>query len=79
MVASGLTRLEFTLYSLRGFYITQSILNGVDITLISKNVGNSPGVLLAHYEFINMEQQAHQLVKRRDTTKERNSEEDVLI
>ena len=65
-----LNRIDFTLYCLRGFYITQSILNGVDITMIAKNCGNSPNTIYKHYEFINMEINTHNLIKRRDTKKE---------
>ena len=65
-----LNRIDFTLYCLRGFYITQSILNGVDITMIAKNCGNSPNTIYKHYEFINMEINTHNLIKRRDTRKE---------
>jgi len=79
MAASKLNRLDFTLYNLRGFYITQSILNGVDLTLISKNVGNSPSILLEHYEFVNMEKQMHQLIKRRDTRIERITDDEVIL
>ena len=70
IVAAGLTRIEFTLYCLRGFYITQSILNGVDVTLIAKNCGNSPSTIYQSYEFINMETNTHNIIKRRDTRKE---------
>lgn len=70
----GLTRLDFTPYCLRGFFITQSILNGYDLTLIAKNAGNSLNTILNHYEFVNMEHQSHKLLKRRDTTKEMENE-----
>jgi hypothetical protein len=72
----GLTRLDFTPYCLRGFYITQSILNGYDLTLIAKNAGNSLNTILNHYEFVNMEHQSHKLLKRRDTRKEMENELD---
>jgi len=65
-----LNRIDFTLYCLRGFYITQSILNGIDITLIAKNCGNSPNTIYKHYEFINMETNTHNLIKRRNVKKE---------
>jgi hypothetical protein len=70
----GLTRLNFTPYCLRGFYITQSILNGYDLTLISKNAGNSLNTILSHYEFVNMEHHSHKLLKRRDTRQEIENE-----
>jgi site-specific recombinase XerD len=73
----NLTRIDFTLYSLRGFYITQSILNGIDITLISKNCGNSPATIYKHYEFIDMEANASKLVRRRDTRKEVANEVEI--
>ncbi|NBV28135.1 site-specific integrase, partial [bacterium] len=44
----GLTRLDFTPYCLRGFYITQSILNGYDLVLIAKNAGNSINTISNH-------------------------------
>ncbi len=69
-----LTRLDFTPYSLRGFYITQSILNGHDLLLISKNCGNSINTISHHYEFVNMEHQSHRLLKRRNTLQEMENE-----
>ena len=66
----GLNRIQFTPYHLRHFYITQSILNGVDLIMISKNSGNSLNVLASHYEHIQMENQSHQLIKRRNIKKE---------
>lgn len=70
----GLTRLDFTPYCLRGFYITQSILNGYELTLIAKNAGNSINTIANHYEFVNMEHQSHRLLKRRNTQKEMENE-----
>ncbi len=70
----GLTRLDFTPYCLRGFYITQSILNGYDLVLIAKNAGNSINTISSHYEFVNMEHQSHRLLKRRNTQKEMENE-----
>ena len=67
---AGLTRMNFTPYCLRGFYITNSILNGIDLMMISKNCGNSPSTISKFYEFINMEAQTETLTKRRDTRKE---------
>ena len=74
MVSASLTRLDFSLYSLRGFYITQSILNGVDVTLIAKNCGNSPQTIFQHYEFVDMEKNISHLVKRRDVRSEATKE-----
>lgn len=70
----GLTRMNFTPYCLRGFYITQSILNGYDLVLIAKNAGNSINTISNHYEFVNMEHQSHKLLKRRNTSKELENE-----
>lgn len=70
----GLTRMDFTPYCLRGFYITQSILNGFDLVLIAKNAGNSINTISNHYEFVNMEHQSHRLLKRRNTQKEMENE-----
>ena len=38
--------------------------------MIAKNCGNSPNTIYKHYEFINMEINTHNLIKRRDTKKE---------
>jgi len=70
----GLKRIKFELYHLRHFYITQSILNGVDILLISKNCGNSISTISTHYEHIDMEQHNARLLKRRNTKKELENE-----
>ena len=72
-----LNRIDFTLYCLRGFYITQSILNGIDITLIAKNCGNSPNTIYKHYEFINMEMNTHKLIQRRDAKIEKENEVEI--
>lgn len=69
-----LTRIDFTPYCLRGFYITQSILNGYDLVLIAKNAGNSINTISSHYEFVNMEHQSHRLLTRRNTKKELENE-----
>ena len=61
-------------YSLRGFYITQSILNGIDMLLIAKNCGNSLTTILKHYEFIDMERQTKDLIKRRNVKGEVSNE-----
>ena len=74
MSAAKLTRLEFSPYSLRGFYITQSILNGIDLLLIAKNCGNSLNTIMKHYEFIKMESQTKDLIKRRNIKEEISAE-----
>lgn len=63
----GLKRIDFQLYHMRHFFITQSIYNGVDLLLISKNCGNSPNTIFNHYEHIEMEKQTQQLLQRRNT------------
>ena len=74
MEAAKLTRLDFSPYSLRGFYITQSILNGIDLLLIAKNCGNSLNTIMKHYEFIKMESQTKDLIKRRNIKDEISAE-----
>ena len=74
MEAVGLNRIVFTPYNLRGFYITQSILNGIDLLLIAKNCGNSLNTIMKHYEFINMERQTKELIKRRNIKEELSNE-----
>jgi site-specific recombinase XerD len=69
-----LNRINFTPYHLRHFYITQSIISGVDLMLIAKNCGNSINTIAAHYEHIQMEQQSQNLIKHRNIKKERESE-----
>lgn len=70
----GLKRLKFELYHLRHFYITQSILNGVDILLISKNCGNSINTISQFYEHVDMEKNNERLLKRRNVRKELEDE-----
>lgn len=77
MLSAGLTRIDFTPYNFRSFYITQSILNGMDITLIAKNCGNSPNTIYTHYEFVNMEHNLDKIVKRREMKKETNYEIEI--
>jgi len=67
---TGLKRIKFELYHLRHFYITQSILNGVDILLISKNCGNSINTISQFYEHVDMEKNNERLLKRRNVKKE---------
>ena len=74
MSSAKLTRLQFSPYSLRGFYITQSILNGIDLLLIAKNCGNSLNTIMKHYEFIKMESQTKDLIKRRNIQEEISAE-----
>jgi len=64
---AGLDRMKFTLYHLRHFAITQQILNGIDLILISKNMGNSISTISRHYEHIDMEMNSRKLIKRRNT------------
>ena len=73
---AGLNRIDFQLYHLRHWFITQSILNGVDLILIAKNCGNSPNTIYQHYEHVEMEKQVPNLLKRRDTRKEMEGEID---
>ena len=64
---AGLDRMKFTLYHLRHFSITQQILNGVDLLLIAKNMGNSVNTIARHYEHIDMEKNSRKLIQRRNT------------
>jgi len=70
----GLKRIKFELYHLRHFYITQSILNGVDVLLISKNCGNSINTISQFYEHVDMEKNNRDLLKRRNVKKELEDE-----
>jgi len=72
-----LRRIKFTPYHLRHFFITQSILNGVDLMLIAKNCGNSINTIASHYEHIQMETQTENLIKRRNVRKEMENEKEV--
>lgn len=72
----GLDRMKFSLYHLRHFAITQQILNGVDLLLIAKNMGNSIGTITKHYEHIDMEKNAKKLIQRRNTRLEMANEVD---
>ena len=74
MESSGMKRINFSPYCLRAFYITQSILNNIDLILISKNCGNSLETIMKHYEFIQMEAQTTDLIKRRNIKKECSKE-----
>ena len=74
MSSAKLDRITFTPYCLRGFYITQSILNKIDLLLIAKNCGNSIDTIMKHYEFINMEAQTKELIQRRNVEEEISAE-----
>jgi len=71
---AGLDRMKFTLYHLRHFSITQQILNGIDLILIAKNMGNSISTISKHYEHIDMEKNSRKLIKRRNTRLEMSDE-----
>lgn len=73
----GLKRIDYQLYHLRHFFITQSILNGIDLLLIAKNCGNSPNTIFAHYEHVEMEKQTQNLLKRRNTREEMENEIEI--
>ena len=60
-----LTRLKFEPYHLRHWYITQRLMNGVDIVLISENVGNSPKVIWDTYSHIRTKLATQELNKQR--------------
>ena len=70
----GLNRMKFSLYHLRHFAITQQILNGVDLLLIAKNMGNSIATITKHYEHIDMEKNTKKLIQRRNTRLEMANE-----
>ena len=72
--SAKLERIDFTPYCLRAFYITQSILNKIDLVLIAKNCGNSLTTIMKHYEFIQMENQTSELIKRRNIQEEISQE-----
>lgn len=60
-----LDRIKFTPYHLRHFYITQRLMNGVDIILLSENAGNSPAVILNSYAHIRTKLATQELNKQR--------------
>ena len=72
---AGLTRIKFTPYHLRHFYITQRLMNGVDVVLLSENAGNSPQVLLQSYSHIKTKLATQELNKQR----KRSSQEEIGI
>lgn len=72
----GLNRIKFTPYHLRHFSIVQQILNGVDLLLISKNVGNSINTISKYYSNIDMEKNTKHLIQRRNTRQEIANEVD---
>ena len=65
MEYAGLTRIKFTPYHLRHFYITQRLINGVDIVLLSRNAGNSPKVIYETYQHIHTQTMTQELNKTR--------------
>ena len=71
----NLNRLHFSPYHLRHFYITQRLMNGVDIVLLSENVGNSPKILFDTYAHIRTKLATQELNKQR----RKNSLEEVGI
>ena len=73
---AGLDRIKFVPYHLRHFAITQQILNGVDLLLIAKNMGNSVNTIARHYEHIDMEKNSRKLIQRRNTRLEMANEVD---
>ena len=62
---AGLNRIKFTPYHLRHFYITQRLMNGVDIVLLSQNAGNTPKVLFETYQHLNTQVMTQELNKQR--------------
>jgi len=72
---AGLTRIKFTPYHLRHFYITQRLMNGVDVVLLSENAGNTPQVLLQSYAHIKTKLATQELNKVR----KRSSREELGI
>ena len=72
----GLDRIKFTPYHLRHFSIVQQILNGVDLILISKNVGNSINTISKYYSNIDMEKNTKRLIQRRNIHQENRDEMD---
>lgn len=61
-----LDRLHYTPYHLRHFYITQRLLAGVDLVLVSENAGNSPTVIMQSYSHVRTELATQELNKVRD-------------
>ena len=61
----AMNRLHFTPYHLRHFYITQRLMNGVDIILLSENAGNSPTVILNTYSHVRTKLATQELNKQR--------------
>ena len=65
MVSANLNRLDFEPYMLRSWYITNSILNESPYERIGQNVGNSPGTILEHYDFVKQELNPEVFLRRR--------------
>ena len=75
MSYAGLERINFTPYHLRHFYITQRLMNGVDVVLLSENAGNTPQVLLQSYSHVKTKLATQELNK----TRRRSSREEIGI
>ena len=75
MSYAGLERIKFTPYHLRHFYITQRLMNGVDVVLLSENAGNTPQVLLQSYSHVKTKLATQELNK----TRKRSSREEIGI
>lgn len=54
-----------SLYSLRHFYATQRVLNGVDYETLRKNMGTGIQQLQKHYDWVETRQKSVELTKRR--------------
>jgi site-specific recombinase XerD len=67
MVSAKLNRLDFEPYMLRSWYITNSILNDIPYERIGQNVGNSPGTILEHYDFVKQELNPEVFLRRRSS------------
>ena len=72
---SKLDRIKFTPYHLRHFYLTQRLMNGVDIVLLATNAGNSPKVIYDTYSHIRTSLATQELNQQR----KRSSLEEVGI
>jgi len=54
-----------SLYSLRHFYATQRVLNGVEYETLRKNMGTGIQQLQKHYDWVETRQKSVELTKRR--------------
>ena len=75
MSYAELDRIKFTPYHLRHFYITQRLMNGVDVVLLSENAGNTPQVLLQSYSHVKTKLATQELNK----TRKKSSREEIGI